>query len=184
MDREPQLDELYREILIDHGRHPHNFGVLPGANVVGEGQNPICGDELSIALRFTDDRVSEARFRGRGCTISQASASMLTDAVVGRTAGELASLIEAAEAMLRGEALATPQLGDLETLQSVARFPARVKCALLAWKVLRRALAQQAGLPDPEPPTSAGPRPVPGKSAAPRAKRLPTWQPAPRRIGE
>lgn len=184
MNDSPHLDDLYREILLDHGRHPHNFGALPEASVVSEGQNPICGDEISIALCFAGGRVSEARFRGRGCTISQASASMLTDAVVGLTPNELAGMIEAAEAMLRGEAPATSQLGDLETLQSVARFPARVKCALLSWKVLRRALAQQAGLPDPGPPSTEGPRPVPGRPAAPRSKSLPTWQPARRRMNE
>jgi nitrogen fixation NifU-like protein len=135
-----ELDELYRETVLVHARHPHNKGNLEDADREGEGTNPICGDRVGVQLALDGDRISEAQFHGSGCALSQASASMLTDAVKGKSSAETARLIDGVERMLRGEDWSDIDLGDLEGLQGVVRFPARVRCALLAWKVLRQAL--------------------------------------------
>ncbi|HTE83326.1 MAG TPA: SUF system NifU family Fe-S cluster assembly protein [Dehalococcoidia bacterium] len=140
MNRE-DLDDLYRETVLVHARHPHNFGTLPSPDREGEGTNPICGDRVGLQLALDGDRIRDARFHGSGCALSQASASMMTDAISGKSSEEAASLIEGVERMLRGEDRTEVDLGDLEGLQGVVRFPVRVRCALLAWKVLRQALA-------------------------------------------
>jgi nitrogen fixation NifU-like protein len=142
MNRE-ELDDLYRETVLIHARHPHNFGELPAADREGEGTNPLCGDRVALQLILDGDRISDARFHGSGCALSQASASMLTDAISGKSADEAESLIHGVERMLRGESGDGPDLGELEGLQGVVRFPVRVRCALLAWKVLRQALDLQ-----------------------------------------
>jgi SUF system NifU family Fe-S assembly protein len=134
-----ELDELYRETVLTHARHPHNKGELPEANASGEGVNPLCGDRISLYLALEDGRVNAARFRGSGCALSQASASMLTDAISGMSSDEVESTIAGVERMLRGEGV-SGDLGELEGLQGVIKFPTRVRCALLAWKVLRQAL--------------------------------------------
>jgi nitrogen fixation NifU-like protein len=140
MNADP-LDDLYRETILDHARRPRNMGLLERATAEGEGKNPICGDEVSLQLALADGHIQEIRFLGKGCSISQASASMLTEAVAGRSLPEVEALIEEVEHLLRGEAAPESALDDIQALQGVARFPMRVKCALLAWKVLRQALA-------------------------------------------
>jgi nitrogen fixation NifU-like protein len=140
MNADP-LDELYRETIVDHARHPRNAGTLASPDAEGEGKNPICGDEVAIQLTLDDNRIGAIRFRGRGCSISQASASMLTEAVSGQSLLKVDALIEDVEKFLCGQPVSQDELGDIEALQGVARFPVRVKCALLAWKVLRQALA-------------------------------------------
>ena len=148
------LDELYRETILEHARHPRNFGLLPQADAEGEGKNPICGDEVAIQLALEDGRIGAVRFRGRGCSISQASASMLTEAVQGQSLTQVSVLIDGVEHLLRGETAPRDELGDLESLQGVAQFPMRVKCALLAWKVLRQALDRPDQTPaSARPPT-------------------------------
>lgn len=137
---EPQFDELYRELILQHYRRPKNRGHLPAATLRAEGANPVCGDEISIELEMNDGRISRAAFDGQGCSISQASASMLTESITGRTVAEAQAIAAAFERMLVKGAPPDPELGDLEAFQGVAKFPVRVKCALLGWKVLDRAL--------------------------------------------
>jgi nitrogen fixation NifU-like protein len=137
---EPQFDELYRELILQHYRHPRNRGRLPGAALRAEGANPVCGDEVTIELEMNDGRIARAAFEGQGCSISQASASMLTETVAGKTVAEVRRLADAFERMLVNGEPPAPELGDLEAFQGVSKFPVRVKCALLSWKVLQRAL--------------------------------------------
>lgn len=137
---EPQFDELYRELILQHYRWPRNRGRLPSPTLHAEGANPVCGDEIALDLDLVDGRIVRAAFEGQGCSISQASASMLTEAVAGKTVGEARDLARAFERMVTEGTTAPPELGDLEAFQGVAKFPVRVKCALLGWKVLERAL--------------------------------------------
>ena len=134
------LDDLYRDVILDHYSHPRNKGTLQPADVTGEGANPLCGDELRLSLLVRDGVVRDVRFDGKGCSISQASASMMTERIKGRPVEEIARLIAAVKAMMRGEPPGE-DLGDLEALQGVRRFPVRVKCATLGWVTLEHALA-------------------------------------------
>ena len=140
MRNELPLDELYRELVIEHYRRPHNHRALERPDVHAEGLNPVCGDEIALDLRFDGDTIAESGFTGRGCAISQASASMMTDEIAGLDAGEADRLIGSFERMLKEGEEPAAELGDLEVLQGVAKFPIRIKCALLPWKVLRDAL--------------------------------------------
>ncbi len=142
-----QFDELYRDLILDHYRSPRNKGTLEGASVVAEGFNPACGDEIQIALTLNGDKIAAIRFQGQGCSISQSSASMLTEEAQRRSLAELRALSAAVQAMLTqdGFDVDAADVGDLESLQGVARFPVRIKCALLAWKVLEQALAEASG---------------------------------------
>ncbi len=139
---EPQFDDLFREVILDHYRRPRNRGALDTPSVTVEGMNPVCGDEVRLELALDDQTVRDIAFAGQGCSISQASTSMLTEAVKGRTFAEADSLGEQFRAMMMDEAEPTRELGDLEALQGVAKFPVRVKCALLGWNVLRQGLEQ------------------------------------------
>ncbi len=140
------LDDLYREVILDHYSHPRNKGVADPADVIREGANPLCGDEIRVSLRIRNGIVEDVQFDGKGCSISQASASMMTERVRGRTLAEAAHLIGAFKALMHGEhAGAGDDLGDLEALQGVRRFPVRVKCATLSWITLEMALADLAG---------------------------------------
>jgi nitrogen fixation NifU-like protein len=134
------LDDLYRDVILDHYSHPRNKGTLEPAGITGEGANPLCGDELRLSLLVRDGVVRDVRFDGKGCSISQASASMMTERIKGRPVEEVARLIAAVKAMMRGEP-SGEDLGDLEALQGVRRFPVRVKCATLGWVTLEHALA-------------------------------------------
>jgi nitrogen fixation NifU-like protein len=143
---EPELDELYRELILDHYRSPRNHEALEKPDVVAEGYNPLCGDEIEVQLKFAGDAIAEIAFRGHGCSISQASASMLTLAVKGKSAAEARSLIESFKRMMTDPDSEPPaELGDLEALQGVAKFPVRVKCATLAWHALEDGLDQRDG---------------------------------------
>ena len=137
------LDELYRDVILDHYSHPRNKGTLDPADVVREGANPLCGDEIRLFLIVRDGVVQDVRFDGRGCSISQASASMMTELIKGQPVAEAARLIAAFKAMMHGEPPAEA-LGDLEALQGVRKFPVRVKCATLGWVTLEGALAEAA----------------------------------------
>lgn len=141
---EPQFDELYREIVLDHYRRPRNRGELDDRTARLEGMNPVCGDEIQLDLKIEDGRVADIAFSGQGCSISQSSASMMTEQVKGKSIGEARHVLEAFEQMMKDGAEPMPELGDLEALQGVAKFPVRVKCALLAWKVLGDGLKQAA----------------------------------------
>lgn len=145
-DDSGDLAELYREVIVDHGRRPRNFGDLTGANRRIEGQNPLCGDHLEIAVRLDDDRIADIAFTGSGCAISQASASLMTEAVKGITVADARSMFDKVHAMLIGAAdgdtgpVDPTELGKLAALGGVSQFPTRVKCASLAWQALRQIL--------------------------------------------
>lgn len=136
-----QLDELYREVILDHFKNPHRKGELPNAQIKAEGANPLCGDELTFYLTLSNGKIDQARFMGKGCAISQAAASMFAEQLEGKTREEAARVIEAMKAMMQGqdpdESL---DLGDLEALAGVRKFPVRVKCAALSWNVVEQGL--------------------------------------------
>lgn len=139
------LAELYREVIVEHGRKPRNFGELADANRHIEGQNPLCGDHLEIALRVEDDTIADIAFTGSGCAISQASASLMTEAVKHTKVADARALFDQVHAMLIGSTngevdLDVSGLGKLAALSGVSRFPTRVKCAALAWQALRQIL--------------------------------------------
>jgi nitrogen fixation protein NifU and related proteins len=136
------LKDLYRDVILDHNRTPRNFGVLADANRHAEGHNPLCGDRLSLSVRLDGDRIADLRFEGKGCAISTASASLMTEAVKGRERKDVQALFERVHALLtRDEAAAAGSLGKLAALSGVREFPARVKCASLCWHTLNAALA-------------------------------------------
>jgi nitrogen fixation NifU-like protein len=142
-DAGPPLEELYREVILDHHRSPRNRRQLGDATVVRRGTNPLCGDEIEVGLRIDRDRIEELAFQGRGCSISQASASMMTEALAGRTLAEAAETIDAFRRLMSGDgAVDEARLGDLAALSGVRKFPVRVKCATLAWHTLTEALAE------------------------------------------
>ncbi len=135
-----ELDEIYQQALRRHYEKPHNFGSLEGATSVGRATNPVCGDEVSVYVALAPDGVRAARFDGHLCAISKASASLMTDAVVGKTASEIGSLRDAFGRMMRGEDAVS--LGDLDALKGVRRYRVRVRCALLPWEALASALKE------------------------------------------
>lgn len=137
---DPIFDDLYRELILDHYRKPRNHGELPAAAIHVEGVNPVCGDEIHIDLDVKSGVVEEISFWGQGCSISQSSASMLTERLKGRSVEEAARVVTLVRAMLIDGALPDRDLGDLEALEGVARLPVRVKCALLSWNVLEQGL--------------------------------------------
>lgn len=136
------LSALYQEMILDHYRRPRNKGALDGADATIPMRNPLCGDELTLELVMDGERVSDIRFTGHGCSISQASASMMTELVKGKSASEIEQLRERFRAMVMGDADAAGDatLGKVRALSGVARFPARVKCALLGWNALEQGL--------------------------------------------
>jgi nitrogen fixation NifU-like protein len=146
------LEDLYREVILDHYRSPRNKGHLDSPDAVAQGVNPLCGDEITIELGFEGDRVSQVAVDGQGCSISQSSASMMTEAVKGKTRAEIETLTQRFRDMmsLDGEVDVglDPErpgavLGDLEALQGVRKYPVRIKCASLGWNVLQEALGHK-----------------------------------------
>jgi nitrogen fixation NifU-like protein len=142
-----ELEELYQEVILDHSRRPRNFGALPNADVLVHGDNPSCGDEIHLGIHFDPDgKLAEIKFSGQGCAISQASASMMTLKLKGKTRSEAAELCRTFKNLVTGEASPESRaLGDLQLLQGVRKFPQRVKCAMLAWRAVEQALAQTVG---------------------------------------
>jgi nitrogen fixation protein NifU and related proteins len=136
------LKDLYRDVIVDHNRHPRNFGKLDPADAHADGHNPLCGDRLTIYVSLEQDRIREAKFEGSGCAISVASASLLTEAVKGKTQAEVRALFDDVHALLtqHDAAVDTTKLGKLAALSGVREFPARVKCASLCWHTLNAAL--------------------------------------------
>jgi nitrogen fixation NifU-like protein len=146
MDRStPQLGSLYQELILDHYRKPRNKGELADANRTVHMQNPVCGDEVRLQLRLREGLIEEARFEGQGCSISQASVSMMTQLLRGRTVADARTLSERFRTMMHGNAEAAKDrsLGDLRALAGVSQFPVRIKCALLAWEALGEAVTGQ-----------------------------------------
>ncbi|HEV2906711.1 MAG TPA: SUF system NifU family Fe-S cluster assembly protein [Actinomycetota bacterium] len=139
------LDELYKEVILDHYKNPRNKRALPAATVSRRKNNPLCGDDIALHAELTDDQVTEVAFEGQGCSISQASASMLTEAVKGRKLEDAAHLASEFRAMMQGSVDPDEdEFGDLVALKGVVRYPVRIKCAVLAWDVLQEALEDQA----------------------------------------
>ena len=134
------LRDLYQEVILDHTKRPRNFGPLADANRKAEGFNPLCGDRVHVFVQLDGDKVRDVRFQGSGCAISTASASLMTEAVKGRTLEESEALFERVHDMLTGQGSNGGDLGELEVLAGVRRYPVRVKCATLAWHTLVAAL--------------------------------------------
>ena len=142
-----ELEELYQEVILDHSRRPRNFGSLADAAVRVHGDNPACGDEIDLGVKFdADGSLQEIRFSGHGCAISQASASMMTVKLKGKTRTSAMEMLRAFRDLVAGESDGSLSiLGDLRMLRGVRKFPQRVKCAMLAWRALEEALQQSAG---------------------------------------
>jgi nitrogen fixation NifU-like protein len=135
------LRDLYQEVILDHNRQPRNFGPLPEANRSAEGSNPLCGDQVKVFLKLAGDRVEGITFEGAGCAISTASASLMTEALAGKTVAEARALFDQFHQLLTvGEAGDPETLGKLAVFSGVREFPMRVKCATLAWHTLKAAL--------------------------------------------
>jgi nitrogen fixation protein NifU and related proteins len=137
-----ELTDLYQEVILDHNRRPHNFRVIDGASAKQEGYNPLCGDRLTLYLTLDGDVIKDAAFQGSGCAISKASASLMTDALKGKTVSEARELFEQFHSMITSNP-DTPaaDLGKLSVLAGVREYPTRVKCASLAWHTMKAAVA-------------------------------------------
>jgi nitrogen fixation NifU-like protein len=138
-----QLSDLYQEVILDHNRRPRNWGPLGDATRSAEGYNPLCGDRLTLHLKLDGDRLAAITFEGSGCAISKASASLMTDAVKGRTVAEALELFDRVHGMLTtpiDQPVDETRVGKLAVLSGVREFPARVKCASLAWHTLKSAI--------------------------------------------
>jgi nitrogen fixation NifU-like protein len=141
--QEAELDELYRDIILEHNRSPQNKGRLPSPSVSREGFNPLCGDEVNIDLDIRDGVIEDVRFDGRGCSISQSSASMMTEAIKGLSLTEAEELFGRFQGMMQGsDSVDLEALGDLEALAGVRKFAIRVKCATLSWHALDEAIKE------------------------------------------
>lgn len=136
------LSDLYQEMVIDHSKHPRNYRVMGDATSTIEGQNPLCGDQLKLFLKVSGDLIEDLSFQGQGCAISKASASLLTATLKGKTKAEARKLFELVHRLVTEGPAGIPEegLGKLVVLSGVSEFPARVKCASLAWHALRAAL--------------------------------------------
>jgi nitrogen fixation protein NifU and related proteins len=138
-----ELDDLYREVILDHYRTPRGAAPLPDPDVREEGFNPLCGDELTLELDVEGGVIRDLSVRSRGCSISVASGSLLAEALRGRTLAEARQLLAGFKAMMQGQPPADGvEMGDLEVLEGVKNFPVRIKCALLAWTTLEQALSR------------------------------------------
>ena len=141
-----ELEELYQEVILDHSRRPRNFGTLENADVLVHGDNPSCGDEIHLGVHFgPGDTLAEIKFSGHGCAISQASASMMTMKLKGKTRAEASALGNAFKDLVTtNTTVAAKQIGDLQFLAGVRKFPQRVKCAMLPWRAVEQALSESA----------------------------------------
>jgi SUF system NifU family Fe-S assembly protein len=137
------LRELYQEVILDHSKHPRNFHPLSGAVRSAKGHNPLCGDRLTLYVEVDNGTIKDVAFEGAGCAISTASASMMTEALKGKTEAEAESLFEGFHALVTGKSLSEDDLGKLAVFAGVRDYPVRVKCATLAWHTLRAALFHQ-----------------------------------------
>jgi nitrogen fixation protein NifU and related proteins len=139
------LKDLYRDVILDHNKRPRNFGRIEASDAHADGHNPLCGDRLTVFLRMNGNRVEDVRFEGKGCAISTASASLMTEAVKGKDKAVIGELYDKVHTLLtQHDALADPGLGKLAALSGVREFPARVKCASLCWHTLNAALDRSA----------------------------------------
>ena len=136
------LQDLYQELILDHGRRPRNFKALEGASGTAEGYNPLCGDKVKIYVKMDDDIVEQISFQGAGCAISTASASIMTETLKGKTRAQAEELFHTFHDLVTGQQaqLDAPELGKLAVFSGVSEFPIRVKCATLAWHTMRAAI--------------------------------------------
>lgn len=140
MIQDSQLGDLYQEVILDHGRKPRNFGKVEHPSATAEGFNPLCGDRLTVQVTFENDRVTDVHFIGAGCAISMASASLMTETLKGKTKEEAERIFQGFHDLLTTEKTESPELGKLAVFSGVREYPARVKCATLAWHTVRAAL--------------------------------------------
>jgi len=143
----PEIEELYQEVILDHSRRPRNFGDLPDAAVRVHGDNPACGDEIHLSVKFDGGgSLQDIKFSGHGCAISQASASLMTMKLKGKSRAEVMEMLDAFHDLVTDATSEAPKnLGDLRVMKGVQNFPQRVKCAMLAWRAVEQALEQGAG---------------------------------------
>ncbi len=142
-----ELSELYQEVILDHNRRPHNFRAIEGATKQ-EGYNPLCGDRLTLYVAMEGGVIKDVAFQGSGCAISKASASLMTDALKGKTADEARALFDQFHAMITSDHDGpTADLGKLSVLAGVREFPTRIKCASLAWHTMKAAVASETDAP-------------------------------------
>jgi len=143
----PEIEDLYQEVILDHSRRPRNFGELPDAAVRVHGDNPACGDEIHLAVKFgCGGSLEDIKFTGTGCAISQASASLMTMKLKGKSRPEAMEMLGAFHDLVTNDATeAAKALGDLRVMKGVRNFPQRVKCAMLPWRAVEQAFEQGAG---------------------------------------
>ena len=140
------LDQLYRSVIMDHYKKPRNKGSLDENSVTIDMNNPTCGDRIHLTLKIEDDVVQDAKFDGEGCSISMSSASMMTETIKGKNVAEALELVDVFSKMMLGEEIdddIMDELGDVAALQGVSKFPARIKCATLAWKALEKGVKSE-----------------------------------------
>lgn len=141
------MRDLYQEVILEHNKRPRNFRVIPDADAKVEGFNPLCGDRLTLYLRFEGDKVADVAFQGNGCAISTSSASLMTDAVKGKSKADAEKVFNAFHRLITrdGPAPAKEEIGKLAVFSGVGEFPARVKCAMLCWHTMRQGLHGESG---------------------------------------
>ncbi|WP_164216594.1 Fe-S cluster assembly sulfur transfer protein SufU [Virgibacillus sp. YIM 98842] len=138
------LDTLYRQVIMDHYKNPRNKGEIDGDVLTVDMNNPTCGDRIKLQMQVEDGTVKDAKFEGEGCSISMSSASMMTQAIKGKNVDEALEMSEVFSRMMLGEEVDTDmELGDIESLQGVSKFPARIKCATLAWKAMEKGVKEE-----------------------------------------
>lgn len=139
------LDALYRQVIMDHYKNPRNKGVLEEGSLTVNMNNPTCGDRIQLTMKIEDGTVADAKFEGEGCSISMSSASMMTQAIKGKKLNEALKLSKVFSEMMQGKEYDEEglDLGDIEALQGVSKFPARIKCATLAWKAMEKGLNEE-----------------------------------------
>lgn len=138
-----QLDELYRRVIMDHYKNPRNRGTMDEDSVTVDLNNPTCGDRIQLQMQVEDGIVKQAKYTGDGCSISMSSASMMTDAIRGMTLEQALELADKFSAMIQGQPVEFEEYEDLEALSGVSKFPARIKCAMLAWNALRKGIESE-----------------------------------------
>jgi nitrogen fixation NifU-like protein len=140
-----QLDDLYRRVIMDHYKSPRNRGIMEDGSVTINLNNPTCGDRISLQLQIVDDIVKDVKFSGEGCSISMSSASMMTEAIKGKPTTEALELAEKFSSLMKGETVDFGDYEDIDALSGVNKFPARIKCATLAWNALRKGVEHGHG---------------------------------------
>lgn len=136
------LDDLYRRVIMDHYQSPRNMGKLEDADATIQLKNPTCGDQITLQMKVEDGKIKDAKFQGEGCSISMSSASMMTEAIKGLTVNDALDLSDRFSKMMLGKDVETEDFEDIEALQGVCKFPARIKCATLSWKAMEKGIEE------------------------------------------